>query len=152
MNLKPSRRGFSLSEVVICVGVVSISFLGTFASLISSQRAVGVGQRMSGATGYCRQLCEIVRARGLAYSSGSVPATGTDLQTADGVTNIPLNQGAAFSSLPADANYTRSINTVRVANNGFGFNLFRVTVAVYWKEGKRLNKVSMVTLARVPLT
>lgn len=146
------RRGFSLSEVLICVGVVAISFLGTFASLLSSQRAIGVGQRMSVATGHCRQICEIVRARGLAYSSGTVPATGSDLQTSEGVTSTPLNQGAAFSTLPGDARYTRSINTVRVASNGFGFNLYRVTVAVYWKEGKRLNKVSMVTLARVPLT
>ena len=150
-NSRP-RRGFSLSEVLICLGVVSISFLGTFASLISSQRAVGVGQRMSVATGYCRQICEIVRARGLAYASGTLPANGSDLQTSEGVTNIPLNQGAAFSTMPAGTNYTRSINTVRVANTGFGLNLYRVTVAVYWKEGKRLNKVSMVTLARVPLT
>ncbi|MBX3172173.1 MAG: prepilin-type N-terminal cleavage/methylation domain-containing protein [Candidatus Eremiobacteraeota bacterium] len=152
MLINRLRRGFSLSEVLICLGVVSIAFLGTFASLICSQRAVGVGQRMSIATGYCRQICEIVRARGLAYSSGTVPASGSDLQTAEGVTNTPLNQGAAFSALPNDGKYTRSINTVRVANNGFGFNLYRVTVAVYWKEGKRLNKVSMVTLARVPLT
>lgn len=145
-------RGFSLTEVLICIGVVSISFLGTFASLISSQRAVGVGQRMSVATGYCRQLCEVIRARGLAYSSGTVPAVGSDLQTGEGVTSTPLNQGAAFASLPTDSNYTRSINTVRVASNGFGFNLYRVTVVVYWKEGRRLNRVSMVTLARVPLT
>lgn len=152
MNKKSGRRGFSLSEILICVGVISIAFLGTFASLISSQRAVGVGQRMSVATGYCRQLCEIVRARGLAYSTGTLPASGSDLQTAPGVTSTPLNQGAAFSALPNDDRYTRSINTVRVANNGFGYNLYRVTVAVYWQEGKRQNKVSMVTLARVPLT
>jgi prepilin-type N-terminal cleavage/methylation domain-containing protein len=152
MHKYSDRRGFSLSEILICVGVISIAFLGTFASLISSQRAVGVGQRMSVATGYCRQLCEIVRARGLAYSTGTLPANGSDLQTAQGVTNTPLNQGAAFSTLPDDGKYTRSINTVRVASNGFGYNLYRVTVAVYWKEGKRQNKVSMVTLARVPLT
>ncbi|MBN9416561.1 MAG: prepilin-type N-terminal cleavage/methylation domain-containing protein [Candidatus Eremiobacteraeota bacterium] len=152
MNKHRTRQGFSLSEVLICVAVVAIAFLGTFASLISSQRAVGVGQRMSVATGYCRQICEIVRARGLAYSTGTVPASGSDLQTAAGVTSTPINQGSAFTALPGDSNYTRSINTVRVASSGFGYNLYRVTVAVYWKEGKRTNKVSMVTLARVPLT
>ena len=81
-----------------------------------------------------------------------MPVSGSDLQTAEGVTNTPINQGSAFTALPNDPKYSRSINTVRVASNGFGYNLYRVTVAVYWKEGKRTNKVSMVTLARVPLT
>jgi prepilin-type N-terminal cleavage/methylation domain-containing protein len=150
-NSRP-KTGFTLVEVLICISIVAVSFLGVYASIISSQRAVALGQRMSLATGYCRQICEIIRSQGLAYKSNAIPSVGSDLQTPVGVTATPLNQGSDFSSLPGNSIFTRSINTERFSSSGFGYNLYRVTVKVYWKEGARLNHVGMVALARVPLT
>lgn len=144
--------GFSLAEILICIAVVSVGFLGTAASLTAAHRAGGYGQRMTEATNYCRQVCEIIRARGLAYRSGDLPATGTDLQTPPDTT-VALNQGSDFAALPGDTRYRRAVTTERLAPAGFGRQLFRVTVTVQWPEANdRTASVRMITLSRVPLT
>ena len=150
-------RGFTLNEVIICIAVVSIAFLGTISALTAAQRSTAYGQRMSLATGYCRQICEIIRARGLAASATGPPVHGSLLQTHPPERkDIPINDGAPFADVGAGdaqrARFTRSIVTERISNTGFGRNLYKVTVKVWWREGERWCDVEMTTLSRVPLT
>lgn len=146
-------RGFTLNEVIISIAVVAVAFLGTISSLLACQKSTGYGQRMTEATGYCRQIAEIIRGRGLAYSGGTLPAAGTPLQTAPADRkDIPIHDNGDFASLPDDPRFTRSITVTRLGNTSYQRNLLRLTVTVYWREGRAFRSVSMSSLARIPLT
>lgn len=144
------RRAFSLNELLICIAIISIGFLGTLAALIGSQKAVKYGERRTEAITYCRQICEIIRAQGRAWP---IPPPGDPCQTNPPTrTDIPLNQGSLFAGLPANTRYTKSIRIEAMGTSGERQFLARVTVQVFWQEPNGLKNVTMVTFSRNPLT
>lgn len=163
------RAGMSLIEVLIAIGVVATGLLGLLSVFIAGQRATDFGANISVATGYCRDILEIVRAQGLVFNYGD---TG-------GIPNLPpadsgLNDGPsvrrdlnatppiAFSSLVSDfsdlanenvgdqTRFTRNITTERIATGPTDYRnpLFRVTARVYWMERGVERTVKLVAVAR----
>lgn len=145
--------GFSLSELLISIAISSIALLGTLAMLTYARRSTEHGEKMTQAIAYCRQLCEIVRSEGLAYAYGIPPSSGSVINNS---TMVALNSGGGpFGALPDDPAFRRTIVTQQVNNTGYEQNLLKVTVTVYWAEGRagtpsaNWKNISMVTYSRV---
>ena len=124
-----NRGGFSLSEVLISIAVISIGMLGLMSAMLFGTKASSHAQRSSQAANYAREIIEFIRMRDWAAS----PPTGlVDVSdaTRKALGAAPLNgsTGATFT-IPADANYTRNIQITPVAGLT---DLYRIQVRVFF--------------------
>jgi type II secretory pathway pseudopilin PulG len=157
----------SMIEVLFAIGVIAVGLLGLFSVFISGTRASAFGANVSRATGYCRDVLEIVRSRGLVFHYGdtagvpNLPPVDSGLNDAAATRTVlnatPPTQNGGFGDLGQDnlaerAQFTRNIRTERMTNdpNSHLVSLFRVTVTIYWEERGIERSVTMTGVTREP--
>jgi type II secretory pathway pseudopilin PulG len=73
------RRGFSIIEVLVAIGVVATGILALVAVFITASQSNQHGKDLSKAVFYARKISEVIRANGLAFATPTIPpnaATG----------------------------------------------------------------------------
>ncbi|MBI3927151.1 MAG: prepilin-type N-terminal cleavage/methylation domain-containing protein [Armatimonadetes bacterium] len=154
-DLIPNRRalpGFSLIEILIAVAVLAIGILGTYSSFAWGTLSAHYGSEVSEATMYARQLMEIIRSQNLAFQDApDLPdaASGLNDNPTDRVALNAVPHGS-FGVLPADTRFTRNIRVERLSSNvnDHRYNIFRVTVTIYWNRQGVEKEVKLMSYAR----
>ena len=161
MGKKLSRKGFSLIEVLIAIGVVATGVMALMAVFITGTRSNQHGQDLSRATFYARKVTEIIRANGLAFTTGTIPPNASSGINDPVGTFRPLNaEPAKFSNIllpkvdldgnpildamgdpipdPADEKFERSIQIARasLAPSDYNYNILKMDVTIRWVGGK----------------
>lgn len=125
------REGFSIPEVIIAFGLLSVVILSIVAVFTSGLRLQSQAQRVTAATEVARALLEAVRADGFS----AIPQTGALF---DGRKSDPVDSGTGFPPAP----YPRGIvggttYEVVVETKPHGPDRVSVEVAVFWgRDGK----------------
>jgi type II secretory pathway pseudopilin PulG len=157
----------SLIEVLFAIGVIAVGLLGLFSVFVSGTRASAFGANVSRATGYARDVLEIIRSRGLVFHYGdaggvpNLPPANSGLNDAPAVRRVlnatPPTENGGFADIGQDnpgerAQFTRNILTERMTNDPTSHlaSLFRVTVTIYWEERGVERSVRMVGVTREP--
>jgi len=156
-------KGFSLIEVLIAIGVVSVGILALLAVFITGTRSNQHGQDLSRATFYARKITEIIRVQGMAAlgALGPIPPNASSgLNDADGVFRplndpptgffgqiylpkldndgvVVLDGGNAVPNLN-DTKYERNIQISRASDepSDYNFSLLSLSVTVRWRGGR----------------
>jgi type II secretory pathway pseudopilin PulG len=155
---RASRRGsggFSLVEVLFAIGVMAVGLLGLFSVFVTGMRANAFGKHTAEATNEARQILEIIRSRGLAFKTGSMPpnqASGFN----DGTNQVAINATPPLqmAMIPTNSQYKRSITTKRASNDPSShlYNLLEITVTVHWEERGTPRSVSVTSLLKGPVS
>ena len=178
MGKRLSRKGFSLVEVLIAIGVVATGMMALMAVFITGTRSNQHGQQLSRATYYARKISEIIRAERLAFNTGVIPpnaASGLNdpVGTFRPLDEPPTTAPAAFTNLrmpkldpdgiaevdgtgepildPADDKFERSIQMTRRSTvaTSYQFNLIEVDVTIRWQGGKVGDGMRKVTISSI---
>ena len=148
------RRGFSLIEVLFAIGVMAVGLLGLFAVFITGTRANAFGKHTAEATNHARQVLEIIRSRGLAFKTGSMPPNSSSGFN-DGTTQKALNATPPLemSMLPNTTQFKRNIVTRRASNvpAAYNYDLLECTVTISWEERGTPRSVEVTSLLKGPV-
>lgn len=141
------RAGFSLIEVLIAVGVLGIGILSLVAALAYGSRAGGYAGRLSEATGYGRELINLIRSQNIPFNSPINDAPSA---------RVALDAPPFGGLLPSGTSFTRNIQMQRLkaatdgGSDDYRFDLYRVTVMIYWRERDVEKHVRLDALHRKP--
>lgn len=165
------RRGVSLIELLIAIGVLAVGLSGVAASLYYGHAQSKHGDDLARASQYSRMLIEIATSRN--FVDTAVPIGGDGLPTEDSGVNDsdgePPRELVAAPYTPKDfigywntseadrddtqrelLRYKRNIRMERVGTKGTPEeNLVRVHVTVYWEQKSEGGKNSVSTSAIV---
>jgi prepilin-type N-terminal cleavage/methylation domain-containing protein len=148
-NVRPA--GFSLVEVLFAIGVVAVGLLGLASVFITGMRANAFGKHTAEATNHARQVLEIIRSRGLAFKTGTLPpnqASGFN----DGTNKVALNATPPLqmAMLAADTRFQRSIQTTRASTDpdSYLYHYLNITVTIHWEERGTPRSVSVSGLLK----
>lgn len=143
--------GFSLVEVLFAIGVAAVGLLGLASVFITGMRANTFGKHTAEATNHARQTLEIIRSRGLAFKTGTMPpgpASGFN----NGATRVALNATPPLqlAMLPADTRYQRSIACKRASSDpdSYLYHYLLITVSIHWEERGTPRSVSVSGLLK----
>lgn len=139
------KRGFTILEIAFSMGILSVVLLGTLASVHFGMKSQQYGKSLGEAGSHASRLLEIMVEENRAFSSVSLPATGSGFQDAPATRqelNAPPFNGTAYG-IPAGTEYKRNISVMACRGSsesgtqyGWKDDLRQVTVSVYWTEGK----------------
>lgn len=136
--MRRTKRGFSLSEVLIAIAVIAVGLLGTTAALLYGVRGQTVSGRHTHATNSARQLMEFIRSKRL-YSAATLvnETTPTDVEAAIGAEN-PKNfdGGKSLFALTPDerGSFRRQVRMAKLGTSGMDNRLVEVKVKILWKD------------------
>lgn len=148
-----SRRGFSLIEVLIAVGVISVALLGVLSVFAFGVRAQHTGGRTTEAINYCRELMEVIRLQNLAFQSwgttGALPGSGSGVNDADDTVRRPIEEPFSGNQpVPPNTNFTRNIRIKKLATSGYQSNVVIISVKVFWADRGKEREVQLQAFAR----
>lgn len=160
-----SRRGFSMIEVLVALGVIATGLLGLMSVFIAGQKANTFGQNMARATNIARQIHEVVRSQGLAFNTGTFPPTAASGLNSTTRVNFNAAPPAQFAGLVTtveamgedlvDGTYDpeffkRTIVTSRASTdpNSHLYSMLTMTVTIYWIENGVERSVRMTSLLK----
>lgn len=159
----PNRLGFSLIEVLVAMGAVTVGVLALMAVFITGTRSNQHGADLSRATYYARKISETVRQDGLAFSFSTIPpdeASGLNdppnlfralddqppanvfrnlripLLNEDGSPRLGQDQQPMFD--PGDEKFRRNIRIQRAHDSlsDYRYQLLWLDVTIRWQGGK----------------
>jgi type IV pilus modification protein PilV len=148
--MKTTKRGFSLTEVLIAIAVIAVGLLGTTAALLYGVRGQTVSGRHTQAMNSARQLMEFIRSKRL-YSAATLPndASPTDLEAAIGAENPKNFDGgkSLFALTPAErGTFRRQITMAKLGTTGMDSRLVEVRVRILWKDRSDLGATQFKNL------
>ena len=119
------RTGFTLSEVLISIAVISIALLGLMASMLFGTRGAEHARRVSEASNYAREIVEIISVRNVCNDSAVNDTSPVDLNAG--------NYNGNWGVLPnfAVAPYKRQVTCTQVSSAG-GVTLYQIRVVISW--------------------
>lgn len=136
--MRRNKRGFSLSELLIAIAVISIGLLGTIAALMYGVRGQTVSGRHTQATNSARQLLEFVRSKRL-YAAATLhnDNSPTDMLALIGAEDPKNFDGGKvlFALTPEErGSFRRQITMTKVGATGMESRLVEVKVQIRWKD------------------
>ncbi len=168
MIIQTQRRGFTLAELMVSLGVIAIGIVGLASSLyfgfIQSQH----GDRISKATQQARVLIETTRGNSLSSNSEYLNL-GTNLPRTDSGLNDDFEVNSFDDARPLydppfdveishlmppqeTSRFRRRITLERTGLAGeVGENLLRMSVTIYWQEKEKLKHVTTTGILTHPL-
>ena len=124
-------------EVLFAIGVVAVGLLGLASVFITGLRANAFGKHTSEATNHARQVLEIIRSRGLAFKTATMPPNA-DSGFNDGTSKVALNSSPPLqmAMLPGNTRFQRSISSKRASADAgsYLYKYLEITVTVHWEE------------------
>ncbi len=152
LDVTRKGRGFSLLELLITVGVVSLGLLGLVSVLAYGVKASRSSEMSSLAMGHSIHLIELIRSRNLGFSSGAVPPSGYS-----GLNDLPHERRALDawpfqSDFEADSAFQRCLSIRRVGDDAeeYDHEVLLIRAEVFWSENNEERSVSFEALHTRP--
>lgn len=140
------KLGFSLVEVLIAMGVLSIGLLGVISTFTYGTQSQGHAQQMSQAVNRAREIMDVIRQENWAFNPPAgttwTSATGWASSTRTPLDAAPFDSTTGVDALPANTNLTRNVH---VTQNSSG-QLATITVQVFWSVRGSEHSVELVAL------
>jgi len=119
--------GFTLSEVLISIAVISIALLGLMASMLFGTRGAEHARRVTEASNYAREIIEIISVRNVCNNSAVNDTSPVDLNAG--------NYNGTWGTLPnfQVAPYKRKVTVSEVSSSG-SVVLYQIRVVISWNS------------------
>lgn len=145
------RRGFSLMEILVAVGVLAIGLLTLVGAVAYGLSVASEGEKHHQAVEHARRLIALTRARDLPYTQPTVPPGPTS-----GINDAPSVRrplGAppfAGDGFPPDAGFERNIRLDWDYPGYRADRLVKVTVTLYWQSKGRERSLTLTGVHKQP--
>lgn len=141
-----TRRGLSLIEVMIAIGVLAIGVLAVFGTLANSVRGESQAARLNDAVLWDRQLIAVIRSSNMAFNVPLPYASTGPLND-----SLPAGIGAPFGpNFTAGDGFSRSIAIQQISTDTSDYHsgLVQITVDVFWSDHGAQRRVELQTVQR----
>jgi type II secretory pathway pseudopilin PulG len=145
-------RGFSLGEILVALGVLSIGILGICSTLALGTRAEGEAQRITEATAYTREIIDLIRSRNLDFAAWpGLPSRASGINDGPDARQA-LNAAPFAADLPKGTPYHRNVRIERmpVASTDYRAAIVIITATVTWFEGGQEHSTTFQAYHRQP--
>ena len=160
MNVRSAVRGFTISEVVVSIFLLSVALLAVAASITFGMNAADHARSITEANTYARVILEYVTANNLAWSTTvTLPTASSGVNDPAGVNQAlgapPLTTGGI--SFPADTPYRRHIEitgsncTTDSGDVSWKLDVRQIAVFISWSEQGLPRTIVLKTFQRRPL-
>jgi Tfp pilus assembly protein PilV len=158
----PGNHGFTLSEVLLSVFMLTVTLLGLAGAISFGASSAQHGTYVSQATTYAREILEYLTENNIPFTASALlpVASSTGINDAVGVTEAlaapPLDVSGI--SFPKASMFARHINTISsistsdpVSTTGYKLDVRQISVTISWDENSKPRSVTLTTFQRRPL-